>query len=198
MPSQNGAARRRLNEPAASEQPAALASASRLRNSPPLATPKPISVSRPYPSVDRMRPAATWKRNGSARRRCRSGGGGARWRSPRAIMPRWRNEPGPGRQPHLLATIVFPLAHGAGDLGVEQRSGAAGGDRRPAGRPTTAIRSAIRFFPVTATSRRGRCLAGGQAAGRRERLPAHRRSASPISVTTPLLRAGRRVVVDGS
>ena len=134
MPSQNGAAWGRLNEPAASEQPAALASASRLRNSPPLATPKPISVSRPYPSVDRMRPAATWKRNGSARR-CRSGGGGARWRSPRAIVPRWRNEPGPGRQPLLLATIVFLLAHGPGDLGVEQRPGAAGGLPKAGGAP---------------------------------------------------------------
>jgi hypothetical protein len=41
------------------------------------------------------------------------------------------------------------------------------------------------------------CLAGGQAAGPRERRLAHRRSASPVSVTTPLLRAGRRVVVDG-
>lgn len=30
----------------------------------------------------------------------------------RVLARRWGNEPGPGRRPHLLATIVFPLAHG--------------------------------------------------------------------------------------
>jgi len=33
----------------------------------------------------------------------------------RAMLPRWANKPSPGRRPHLLATILFPLAYGPED-----------------------------------------------------------------------------------
>jgi DNA-binding transcriptional ArsR family regulator len=54
----------------------------------------------------------------------------------RAIVSRWGNEPRPGRRPHLLATILFPLAHGPSDLEVDRHPGAPEGDRSPAGAPS--------------------------------------------------------------
>jgi DNA-binding transcriptional ArsR family regulator len=45
----------------------------------------------------------------------------------RVLGPRWANQPGPGRRPHLLATILFPLAHGPAGAEAERRPGAAEG-----------------------------------------------------------------------
>lgn len=51
----------------------------------------------------------------------------------RLIVPRWGNAPRPGRRPHLLATILFPLAHVPGDLKVDRHPDVAGRSPEPGG-----------------------------------------------------------------